>query len=88
MADSVGNFGQSIGSAANVGAPPRSRVAPDDDVSLFAYWFLLKSRWRFIAACALLAAIASGLISELVMTRYYQATAVLRPVSSRPSKRT
>jgi len=48
---------------------------------LFAYWLLLKARWRIVAAFSAGAALLALAAATLVVTPYYRAEAVIRPVA-------
>ncbi len=52
----------------------------DEGLELIVYWLLLKSRWRLIAVGTVLAVAATFLSTAFLMTPYYRATALLRPV--------
>ena len=48
---------------------------------LFAYWLLLKARWRIIAALCASVAVLTLVVAAFVVTPYYRAEAVIRPVA-------
>src|SRR5215472_14550245 len=79
MPESIGNPLQSTPPAAETIPQLRVRLGPDGDVSLFAYWFLLKSYLRPIAVIAAIVAVSTFLATTL-MTKRYQAIAIIRPI--------
>ncbi len=57
----------------------------DDSREFFDYWLALRAGWRLLAGCALTAALVTFVITEFMMTPYYRATALLRPVAEQSS---
>ena len=48
---------------------------------LFAYWILLKARWRIIAVLSASAAVLTLVVGAFLVTPFYRAEAVIRPVA-------
>jgi uncharacterized protein involved in exopolysaccharide biosynthesis len=55
-------------------------LARDAEVGLQQYLQPLLERWRLAAACMIVAISATALISKLTLPKWYEATAVIRPV--------
>ncbi len=66
--------------AAALGTPSQSLLLREPR-DLFAYWRLLKARWRIVAALSAGATLFTLVVSALVVTPYYRAEAVIRPVA-------
>ena len=81
MAEITPSFGP--GGSSHPDSELHYRAFPDNDgeISLFAYWYLLKSQWRVIAISALAVMFVTALVCKVALTKVWQATAVLRPVS-------
>lgn len=58
----------------------REVLARDAEVGLRQYLQPLLDRWRLAAACTIVVMSATALISKLVLPKWYEATAVIRPV--------
>src|SRR5437899_2155287 len=54
----------------------------DEYVDLGLYVRLVRARWRAIAFLAIASMLLTGIVTEFVMTRWYRAEAVIRPVAS------
>jgi hypothetical protein len=63
----------------------RYRELTDRD-DLFEYLSLLRSRGKLLATCALIAATVTFVVTTFLMTPYYRATALLRPVAVQSSE--
>jgi Chain length determinant protein len=55
--------------------------SPDKDLDLFrTYARVLRGWWKEVAFAVILAAAAAGIVSKYFLTRWYTATAIIRPV--------
>ncbi len=57
-----------------------SPVLPLEDTSENPYLLLILDKWRLIAVATLIAVVATYVLTKTVMTRWYQATAVIEPI--------
>ena len=55
--------------------------APTELMTVFDYCVIIRARWRMIVGAALAAFVLTLVVTKFLMTRYYRATAVLRPVT-------
>jgi len=61
---------------------PASRWRDDEDYSdPTRYLLALKARWLTIAAVTVAAMVATGIVTGLVLTKWYRAAALVRPIS-------
>jgi Chain length determinant protein len=63
-------------------APVRWHHEDDDTIDLAPYIVALRERWRTIASAALAGAMATALVTGLVLHKWYRAKAVIRPIAT------
>ncbi len=64
------------------GRPRRYRESFDEAVVVREYLLTLRERWSLIASTTILAMLVTGVITEFVMTKWYRAEAIIRPVGA------
>lgn len=53
----------------------------DDEIDLREYLQALRERWRLIAAATFSAMLVTGIVTKFIMTKWYRAEAIIRPVT-------